>query len=293
VRCLILSALLFAASVILKVFLLILITAPVLAFFSVLTSLHFIFYLRRRERCIKRVSGESRRRFISTAFKLVAGLALYTMIGRIPEVIAKPERPEQLDERERIELIGTAEKSIDYANVMNRMKAKGFKISGKEEAFRLGDRRVLVIPFEGAFVVYVLWNDGYAETYAYIIDKENKKILLDSFSRSGVLTVFSELDDPPSCYDCSSQGCVPCCSQQITCSPSRYPSCRELCGQLDYWCLIACGVGIPSCAVACTSCIVSGASCEACIACAISSSPCLKGCCVGGLYCACRCIPYG
>ncbi len=122
IRFLLISALAFTASIWLRFLPLILITASILAFFSILTALHLIFYVKRREKCIRRVSGESRRKFISTALKLIAGLALYSIIGRIPEFAAKPEGFEKLGEGERAELVENAGRSVDYANIINRMK---------------------------------------------------------------------------------------------------------------------------------------------------------------------------
>jgi len=201
---------------------------------------------------------------------------------------------------------GSDELSLDYINVLNRLKSLGFREYG--EAFRMkgNESNTLgVLFYKGslrALLIYIQWDDGYSEAYAYIIYGD--RIVLDSFSRAGEIKLSNELKScfpmgcsvsellEASCQDCVSNGCRPCCSSQISCPPGRYADCKFICSSWSTSCLINCGLTSAICASPCASCKKGSlADCVSCIACAIQVAGCLANCCTS-FYCSCRCLRY-
>jgi len=261
VRCLILSALLFAASIILKAFPLILITAPVLAFFSVLTSLHFIFYLRRRERCIKRVSGESRRRFISTALKLVAGLALYSIIGRIPLISARPEpvKSAELSGKDLEEVARRVFSSTDLINVISGFKTDFRDIKAARHVLSINDKEVALLAVampvgSERVVTYYEYSEpvNHVKTQACLFRVEGKRVVTERVSINGYLVATDTV-------------CPSYCSSDNDCPPGYY--CHIYCCDFSlseaidccHWCEVPCHISAVTCiaclSVWCYSCI--------------------------------------
>ncbi|MGC9104367.1 MAG: hypothetical protein ACP5JF_06225 [Candidatus Methanodesulfokora sp.] len=117
IKGIIMSILALIASIYLRIFPLILITASFLAFFSALTFLHLIFYVKRREKCIRRVSGESRRNIKD--FKLLGVIAFQTA-GKVEDL-------SRLQDEDDIFLVDIG--SIDIAD----------QYKGKEVIIRVSD----------------------------------------------------------------------------------------------------------------------------------------------------------
>ncbi|MEM0192387.1 MAG: hypothetical protein QXJ48_04530 [Candidatus Korarchaeum sp.] len=206
-------------------------------------------------------------------------------------------------------LIGEAKRSADLANVIERAKTLGFKVErsfdvGRTLTVKLEDRLVLGMPLVGgkggALLLFILYEDSYSEAYLYLI--RGDRILLDSFSRSGVVTIFGngvcracKLRVEPleaGCTDCYSSGCRPCCSRQISCPSGRYADCKFICDDWDRPCLIRCGLSITGCVLVCKRCGTGDLlSCLLCVNCAINAGGLCSHCCISS-HCACRCLRY-
>jgi hypothetical protein len=245
------SILLLIASIYLRITPLIVISAAVFTFFSVLTTLHFIFYVRRREKCIRRVSGESRRRFISTAFKLVVGLALYSMLGKIPEISAKPEikpiRSVELAGKDLEEAVGKATASKDLRNVLDGFKADLRSAKAIRHFLSFNGRELtllaVVVPIsDNSIATYYEYSEPVSNirTRAYLISIENEKAAIKRISINNHL-----IETEGSCvYECSTDSDCPwgetciseCCSWDQGCL-------GRCCGP----CMVACAGSLASC----------------------------------------------
>ncbi len=157
-----------------------------------------------------------------------------------------------------------------------------------------------------ALPIYIQWDDGYSEAYAYIIYGD--RILLDSFSRAGEIKLSNELKScfpmgcsvnellEASCQDCVSNGCRPCCSSQISCPPGRYADCKFICSSWSTSCLYRRGLSLAGCAEARGSCIATPNpfTCGICLGCVLGSpllgEECAHYC--KSSRCACRCLRY-
>jgi len=273
------SILLLIASIYLRITPLIVISAAVFTFFSVLTTLHFIFYVRRREKCIRRVSGESRRRFISTAFKLVAGLALYSIIGRIPRVIAQPEPIESVEipERQLKEFIEEAKKSVDLRNIADVEKldfsgSRGFIIKTGSDT-----QWALAIPVaEGSFLIFRRFVNGSTAAEIYEYNREFTKLKLASLN--------GKIISP------TNSTCSPPCQYPYECI------CYQCCTQWNNQCLILCAIEHGICGASCIDCVAGNyVSCAACLFCIFTYiywlAQACHSCCVGSWYtCNCHCV---
>ena len=206
---------------------------------------------------------------------------------------------------------GSNELSPDYNNVLSRLRSLGFREYGEPLWMKGNESDILgVLFYKGssrALLIYIQWKDGYSEAYAYMIYDD--KIVLDSFSRAGKLTLSNELKrcftrncpvrlEPmeASCQDCVSNGCRPCCSSQISCPPGRYADCKFICNSWDNGCLYRCGLSLAGCAEACGSCISTPNpfTCGICLSCVLGSPLLGEECahCCKSTQCACRCLKY-
>ena len=205
-------------------------------------------------------------------------------------------------------LIRKAGSSIDFMNLMMRAKFTGFK-EERYFGFRFeseeGSQLVLGVMLskgEGKVIIlFVIHENSYPEAYFYSIKGE--AILLNYISRSGVVTEIGATEDglrtctigaeplDAGCVDCSSPGCRPCCSSQISCPTGRYADCKYICSSWDKGCLIQCGLGLACCFSCCSACVKTGYSCICCIYCAMNSGACMSRCCTSS-HCACRCLRY-
>ena len=261
IRGLVISALLLIASLLSRIFLLIIASLSVLAFFSVLTSLHLIFYVKRREKCIKRVSGESRRRFLSTAVKLVVGLALYSIIGRIPILSAKPDmgpiKSLELSGEDLKEAMNKALMSEDLKNVLDGFKADLRGAKAAKHLLSLDGRELTLlataIPADGERIVaYYEYSEpvNHVKTQAYLFKVDDNKAITERVSINGYLV---GIDATCPSYCSSDNDCPPgyychiyCCSLDLMKAISCCAFCRSACGN-PYTCIACLSIWCWSC----------------------------------------------
>ncbi|MEM0294753.1 MAG: hypothetical protein QW221_01185 [Candidatus Korarchaeum sp.] len=215
--------------------------------------------------------------------------ALFLIPILVSPMVRLEAQGQELDSIRLYSLMGEARRSADFMNLLARAKSMGFK-EVKYLGFDMKSEGLLVLGAmlsrgeDNALLIFELFDDGYSEAYLYML--RGDRVLLDSFSRSGVITVYGKSHSTCPIVarngrssstgigpleagrnDCYSSGCRPCCSAQIGCPSGRYADCKYICDSWNYGCLINCGVTLVGCATSCADCIAgSRLACGFCIA---------------------------